>query len=124
MRPALRSSSLLFALALAVAACGGRAGALGDGTDDAGPAVLGISCAFDTDCGPPSYVCDLVSLTCVQGCGLNPNCPPGKVCNDATGRCILATATDGGTDGGETDGGDAGVDGTPSDTLCKTCTVN
>src|SRR5207248_4142280 len=106
--PPMRPSSLLSALALAgLAACGGRFPTPGDdnGGQDAGAAVLGHSCAFDTDCSPPNYVCDLVSLICVEGCGLNPNCPPGKVCNDATGRCILGSADGGATDGGEDDAG-------------------
>ena len=76
-------------LGLALAACGGRRSTADDlAGQDAGD-VTGKACAFDTDCNPPDYVCDSVSLTCVQGCGLNPNCPPGKECNLATGRCVI-----------------------------------
>jgi hypothetical protein len=121
MRFAVASSSLF--LALAMAACGGHASIPGGGNGDGGGAVLGASCAFDTDCNPPGYVCDLISLTCVEGCGLNPNCPPGRVCNSATGRCILGQP-DAGTDAGTNPGQDAGVAGTPSATLCHTCSVN
>src|SRR5258708_36040368 len=109
MRSALRSVFVLAAFALA--ACGGHATATtdtsGDGGADSG--VAGAACNFDTDCSPPDFICDTVSNTCVQGCGLNPNCPPGKTCNLATGRCIITTggAGDAGTDGGNTsnDGG-------------------
>src|SRR5260221_2287548 len=109
-------------LALALAACGGRRSSDDVTTVDAGD-VTGKACGFDTDCNPPDYVCDSVSLTCVQGCGLNPNCPPGKECNLATGRCVIGV--DGHPDAGH-DGGteaDAGT-GTASDTLCKACSVN
>ena len=123
MRSALRFLPLLAALSFG-AACGGHASNPGDQTGgfaDAGN-VTGKACGFDTDCAPPSFVCDSVSQTCVQGCGLNPNCPPGKVCNQATGRCVLGVDghPDAGPDGG---GADAGF-GTPSDTLCKACSVN
>lgn len=122
----MRLSALFSAFALAgLAACGGRFPTPGEDNNgiDAGALVLGKSCAFDTDCSPPGYVCDLVSLTCVEGCNLNPNCPTGKVCNQSTGRCVVGDS--GGADGGATDAGDAGeVFGTPSDTLCKICTTN
>ncbi|MCA1827452.1 MAG: hypothetical protein LC689_11020 [Myxococcales bacterium] len=114
-------------LGLGLAACGGHASNPGDdvrnGVDGGG--VTGKACGFDTDCNPPDSVCDTVSLTCVQGCGLNPNCPPGKVCNQATGRCVIAIegGGDGGHDGGTVGDGDAGS-GIASDTLCHACTVN
>src|ERR1041385_5122668 len=121
----LRSTPLFTALVFTLAlACGGKRTSADDlGTADAGD-VTGKACAFDTDCNPPDYVCDSVSLTCVQGCGLNPNCPPGKVCNQATGRCVIGVDghPDAGSDAGTTDM-DAGT-GTASDTLCKACSVN
>jgi len=120
----MRFSALITAVALA-AACGGRFPTPGDDNSgpDAGAAVLGKSCAFDTNCSPPGYVCDLVSLTCVEGCNLNPNCPPGKVCNTNTGRCIVDTG-DGGSDSGADAGDAGGIFGAPSDTLCHGCTTN
>jgi hypothetical protein len=124
MLSAFRSTTLAaLVLSFGLAACGGNrtASDVGSGAD-AGD-VTGKACGFDTDCSPPDYVCDAVSQICVQGCGLNPNCPPGKVCNQATGRCVLGVDghPDGGQDGGT--GTDAGV-GTASDTLCHACTAN
>src|SRR5437773_7909581 len=121
MPSALRSACAVTALALA--ACGVHVTAdteLGGGGPDSG--VAGAACNFDTDCSPPDFICDTVSNTCVQGCGLNPNCPPGKSCNLATGRCIITTGggSDAGNDAGTgtaSDGGtDAGTGGVPSDT--------
>src|SRR5258705_109823 len=113
-------------LGLALGACGGRRTTAGDlGGQDAGD-VTGKACAFDTDCNPPDYVCDSVSLTCVQGCGLNPNCPPGKECNLATGRCVIGV--DGHPDAGH-DGGTTNDPTVPSDNpngcgFCGQCSVN
>jgi hypothetical protein len=123
------STSLFAALALGIAACGGHASIPGD-NEDGGPdgGLSGTACSFDTDCAPPNYICDTVTSLCEEGCTLNPTCPPGKVCNAATGRCVAGTS---GGDGGHTDGGGGdggtGTDGgagTASDTLCKTCATN
>ena len=126
MRSTVWSSTLL-SVALGLAACGGHASIPGEG-EDAGPdgGYTGLACAFDTDCAPPDYICDSVTNTCEQGCTLNPTCPPGKVCNASTGRCIVGGSPDAGhVDGGATDGGGAdGGAGVPSDTLCKACATN
>ena len=120
--------TLLATLALGLAACGGHSALPGDTIpgDGVDGGVQGAVCSFDTDCTPPDYICDTVSNTCVQGCSLNPNCPTGKVCNQATGRCVVGGSgqPDGGPDGGTTGGGNDGGTGTASDTLCHACTTN
>jgi hypothetical protein len=121
----LLKASGLFA-ALFLLACGGSKPIVDD--TDAGPdagSLLGTPCQFDSDCQPagqpPNYICG-VSGSCEASC-LTLGCPSNRTCNNRTGRCDLSDGgTDGGTDGGA-DGGNTGP-GTPSDTLCKSCTLN
>jgi hypothetical protein len=119
------SSALVAALlGASLAACGGHAPNPGDGNGDAGSdgGLIGSPCNFDTECSPPDSICDTVTNTCAAGCTVANNCPSGKVCNANTGRCIVGSGGDGGTTG--TDGGAGAGAGTPSDTLCRACSLS
>jgi len=61
-------------------------------------------CTMDSQCNPPSTVCDTTTGLCAPGC-LTTGCPTGQTCNNQTGRCQM-----GGPMGGNN--------------LNSTCTVN
>lgn len=48
--------------------------------------VMTPTCVMDSDCNPPSTVCESANGMCVPGCGTT-GCATGQMCNATTGRC-------------------------------------
>ncbi len=130
-----RARSLVLAVALCAAGCGGSilapedggpltdggqpdSGSPDGGRPDSGPLPDGgpicgggIACSFDTDCLPPQLICGGDSC-CTLGC-LRTGCQFPLVCNGDDGRCSFP----GLPDAGPSDAGprDAGTDAGPHD---------
>ncbi len=60
-----------------------------DGAQVCMPSAFGcVQCVSDSNCQPPTTICDVVAGTCVTGCGGGRSCGPCTSCDATTGRCI------------------------------------